>query len=129
MDEADLPSAFGTIANVRTARLKISKITARRNFPISILSGKPDFEIVALGSGKTGIPRGMHHHSLWQSQPFENLFGASCERFEFSRRVFRTSEFHQLDFVELMLPEDPSNVLSIGAGLAAEARCVGRELR
>ena len=58
---------------------------------------------------------------MMKSQPLQNCFGISDERFEFVVALFGTREFEHLDFLKLMLPFDAARVFSRSARLGPKA--------
>ena len=62
-----------------------------------------------------------------QTEQLQHSLGMSSERLELVIRVFRQRIFHQLDFLKLMLPNNPTHILAVRSSLAAKARCVGRK--
>ena len=57
-----------------------------------------------------------------QAQFLQDLFSIMSQLFELVIRVVRAREFHQLNFLELMLANDAAHILAIGARLTAKAR-------
>ena len=51
-------AALGPKSNIGSPRLKGFEIAARRNFPVRVLRGDPDFEIIGLGSGEPQVAAG-----------------------------------------------------------------------
>src|SRR5256885_13699860 len=69
----------------------------------------------------------MNHDAVSDFQTLENFFRIGDQRFQFRIRLLLTGELDEFDLIELVLPEDPPNILSIGPGFASETGRVGRE--
>src|SRR6516164_9379208 len=70
----------------------------------------------------------MNDHSIGEVQSLQYLLCVCDQRLQLGIRVLWPCEFHQLDLVELVLPENAADVFSVRARLAAEAWSVCREL-
>src|ERR1051326_7063184 len=123
MDKPNFASSGRSIPNVGATGLKITKVTAGRYFPVRVLAGKPHLNVVALGYGKSGIAGTVDDHAIRQTQTPQNLFRIVRQRFEFTRRIFRTAELDQFHLVELVLTKHATDVLPVGPSFAPETRC------
>src|SRR4026207_270091 len=127
MDELRLP--FPALeSDARAPRLKRLEIRAGRNFLVTVLAGQPDFDVVGLGRRETHVAGGQHDRSVRQSHAPQNILGVGREFFELIVTLFGTGKLYQLDFLELVLPDDASHVPSVRSGLAAEAGRVRAEI-
>ena len=84
------------------ARLEIFAVRATGYFQISVLSRRPDLNVVALGRGKTQIAGAQFDDSIMQAEQLQYAFCVSRKRFQFVIRFFRRRDFDQLHLVELM---------------------------
>src|SRR5690349_15855261 len=114
MDEFGFALALRAVTDIRAPRLKALEIAARRYLPIEVLAGKPDFEIIGLGCGKTHIAGAEQHTPIREVEPLQDCFRIASELLVLALGIFRPRELYQLDFLELMLPDDAAYVLTIG---------------
>ena len=63
-----------------------------------------------------------------QAEALEHRLGIARQRLELVVRLLGRRELHELDLVELVLPDQAAHVGAVRPGLAAEARRVGRVL-
>ena len=62
-----------------------------------------------------------------QTEFLQNGLGIVGKFFELFVGFFRTGKLYELDFLELMLPDDAANVLAVRTGFAAKTWRVGGE--
>src|SRR5262245_10681872 len=120
MYKPNLLACAWPILYVRAPGLKSIEIAAGRNLAICALSRQPHFDVIAFRCGEPHVARRMDHNSVRQLEPLQNLFGIVHQGFQFLIGLFRPREFHQFDFIELMLTENSADVLAVGSGFAAE---------
>ena len=120
-------AAAGTFftAYLSPAGLVIGKITAGRNFPVGILTGKPHFKIIGFGSRETQVPGTQFHHPVMQVKFFKDGFGVFDQFIKLCGRFLRSAKFDQLHFIELVLPNQSLRVFALRTRLSPEARSVG----
>src|SRR5205823_12113748 len=62
-----------------------------------------------------------------QTQQLQGTLSISRKRFQFVIRFFWCRDFNQLDFVELMHPDDPPSLAPCGASLTPKTRSIGNK--
>src|SRR6185369_13261263 len=92
MCESKFPPTIGPVANIGPASLKVSKIAARRNFTIGILSGQPHFEIVAFCGSESHVSGAMNDNSIWEFKALQDFLGISSQGFEVAVGIFHLRE-------------------------------------
>ena len=75
MNKVGSASALLPKTDIGASCLKIFKVAAGGDFPICFLAGKPHFDIVCLGCGKTHVARAKHDDTVVDSQFLKNCFG------------------------------------------------------
>ena len=103
------------------AGLIILEITARGNLPVEVLTRQPHLDIIGLGRGKAHVPGAQHHHPVMQPQFLEDLLRVLQQTLQMLVGALRGGELHQLHLIELVLADEAPDVLTVGAGLGAEA--------
>ena len=88
---------------------------------VRVLAREPHFNVVGLRGGETQVACRQRDDAVVQIQFLQNVFSVASELLELLPRVVGQGELHQLDFLELMLPDQAARVLAVGAGLAAKA--------
>src|SRR5437868_1396415 len=115
--------------DLRPPRLEVAERRARADLAVGVLPGQPHLEVVRLLGTEPQVRRAEGHDAMVQSEPLQRLLRVANQLFQGRVRVLRTLEPHQLDLVELVLPDDPLRVLAVAARLAAEARREGGVLQ
>src|SRR6185295_11264912 len=110
--------------NPRAASLKRFAIRTRRDLAIGILARQPHFNVISFRRGESEVAGGKRDSAIRKTEFLEHRFSIARQRFEFVIRILRASDLHQLDLVELMLPNKPASVLSVAPGFGPEARRV-----
>src|SRR6185503_11722673 len=88
----------------------------------------PDFDVVGLGRSEAHVAGREYYRSVRQAEPLQDILGVGREFFELIVTFLGTCELHQLDLLELVLPDDAAYVAAVGAGLAAEAGRISAEI-
>src|SRR5262249_14962854 len=102
-------------------------IRAARRLEKSILSRRPDFDVVRFGRAESQIAGAKLNHSVMQTEQLQYPFRVRSKRFKFFVRFLRRCDFHQLDFVELMHANETTRVAPGGPSFAPETGRIGGE--
>lgn len=121
----DILPALIFIAQVHASRLEIFKIAARRHFQPVLQTGRPDFDVVALGRTETEIAGAEGDDAVVKLEVGQHAFGVGDERFELRVRVLGFDDVDELHFVELVNADHAARVLARAARFAAETGRVG----
>src|SRR5205823_2276802 len=95
-----------------------------RNLPIRLLAGKPHFQIVGLRRGKSEITCTQLQPAKRKLEPLQYFFRVPGQRLQLRIRLLRRRQLDELHFVELVLPNLASDILSVRSGFASETRGV-----
>ena len=106
-------AALGPKSNIGSPRLKGFEIAARRNFPVRVLRGDPDFEIIGFGSGESQVAAAQADDPVGQFERLQNRFGRVGEALELGIRFLRGGEGHEFDLMELVYANQAASVLSV----------------
>ena len=120
-------ASFGFESDVCTSALKIFAIGAGGNFPVFILAGQPDFNIIGLGSRESQITGAQGDHAVVEPQFLQDVFGMTDEEFQVLIGMVWMRDPDHFHLVKLMLADDAFGVLAVGTRLGAEAGGEGRE--
>src|SRR4051794_3233260 len=123
MTEAILPFRI-LEAQVHPSRLEVFEIRAARDFEISILSGRPHFQVVSLSRTKPEISRAKLNHAVVQAQRLQDPLGVRRQRLMLVIGSLRRGDLHHLNFVELMNANDPARLASCRSSFTPETRRV-----
>ena len=100
--------------------LVILTVAARADFAVTVLGRKPDFDVVGLRSGVADVSRREDHDPVRKRQKLEDPLGGTEQKLQLLVALLRDAELHQLDLVELVLPEHPPHVAPVRARLPAK---------
>src|SRR6266567_4770774 len=113
---------FAAKSDARPPRLKRFAVRTRRDLSIGVLAWQPDFDVIGLGGRESKVAGGQCNSSISQPKLFKHHFGVMRQRLQFIVRVLGPSDLHKLDFVELMLANQPSSVFAVASRFGPEAR-------
>ena len=71
------------VTNIGAPCLEIHKIAAGRHFLPAFNAGSPNFQIIALGGGKTQIAGGEVQNPIGETQELKHLLGIPDQRLQF----------------------------------------------
>src|ERR1700693_4296477 len=74
-------------ANLRAARLKVGAVRARTDFPVAVLSGQPDLDVIALGCVEADVAGTKRDHAVRQTEFDVERLRISDEPLEFFERI------------------------------------------
>ena len=105
--------------------LVVGKVAAGGDFPVEVLPRQPHLDVIGLGRGEAHVAGAQHDDPVGQAQLLKDRLGVLEQELQLLVGGFRRGEFHQLHLVELVLADQPPDILTVGAGLGAEAGGVG----
>ena len=115
----------GPEPDVRPAGLERTGVAAGRDLAIGLLAREPDLDVVRLARREAHVPSGQHHGAIRQLQALQHCLRVGDQRLELREGLLGRRELHELDLVELVLPDQSPDIGSIGSGLTAKAGRVG----
>src|SRR6185295_15941215 len=121
VEEARLAAVRGAVAEVGAPGLEVGAVRAGGDLAVGVLAGEPDFEIVGLGCGEAHVAGREADAAVGEVELFEDALGVARQLFERGEAGLGGRQVDQLDLVELVLADEPADVLAVRAGLAAEA--------
>src|ERR1700733_3687384 len=124
MQKLALLRAGGTITDVRPPRLERLEVRAGGDLAIEPLSGEPDLQVVGLGGREAHVPSAEQHPAIRQAEALQHSLGVARQPLMLGVRVFGTDELHQLDLLELVLPDNAAAALAVGARPRRNTRSV-----
>ena len=114
-------------ARLHAPRLEALAIAAGGDLAVLALARQPDLQVVGLGAAEADIARAQRHDAVRQPEPLQHLAGVAGQFLQRRVGIPRPDHVHQLDLVELVLPDHAARVLAVGARLGTEAGRVGHE--
>src|SRR5687768_12431155 len=110
MDELRLARPLAPEFDVRAAGLKPLGVAAGGDLTKRVLARQPDFDVVSLGRRKSHVTRAQQHRPMRQFETLEYFLGVARQRLELVIGLLGNRELHELDLVELVLPDESANV-------------------
>ena len=117
-------AVFGFEPEGHTTGLEVIEQGATGNFEVSVLAWGPDFDIESLGGTEAEIAGAEFDHAVVEAEELEDFFGVGGEAKKLGGRLFRGGDFDELDFIELVHPNEATGTETCGASFSAEARGV-----
>ena len=108
-------------------RLECFAVRARRNLPVLLLAGQPDFEVIALGRRKTDIASAKRHDAIGKVEFLQNDLGVMRQLLQRLVRFLWMDDLNEFDLVELVLPDHAPSVFAVASRFGPEARRMGSE--
>src|SRR5262249_38317273 len=90
MNEAHFASTGRTVSDTGAARLEIVEVAAGRNFAVRVLTGQPDFDVVALGRREAHVAGRMDDDAIGELETLQYFFRVVRQGFEFGAGIFGT---------------------------------------
>ena len=117
-------AVFGFEPESHATGLEVIEQRATGNFEVSVLAWGPDFDIESLGGTEAEIAGTEFDDAVVEAEELEDFFGVGGEAKELGGRLFRGGDFDELDFIELVHPNEATGTEACGACFSAEARGV-----
>src|SRR5262249_32371930 len=121
--------ALGTITDVRAPGLKCFEVRAGSDLAASMLPRQPDLNGAGLGGGESHVTGTERYGTIVQAQPLHGDLRGRRERLKPVAGGLGPRELHDLHLLELVLTDDPANVLAVRPGFATETRRVRGHLQ
>jgi hypothetical protein len=104
-------------ASLQTLGLKALAIGHRTDLTVGVLRGQPDLKVVGFRSAKTHITGSQTLEPVRQSLFLQNGLGMSCHGLKRFVTALGVHDLHHLDFVKLVLANQPAYVASAATSL------------
>ena len=113
-----------SISERHASGLEVAAVGDGGYLAVGLLAGQPDLEVVADARREADVAAAEEHAAVGQLQGLEQRLGVSHHGLVLLARALRGNDLHELDLVELVLPQQTAGVSAVRARLGAEGRRV-----